>query len=592
MLILVMGVTGSGKTTIGLRLAARLKLPFHDADEYHPLENLRKMARNEPLDDADRWPWLERLARESRAWQAHGGAVLACSALKQAYRRVLLGEVDRARIVYLKIELSSVVERLEGRRGLHEIVSDFDRILAGQFRDLEEPEGAIAIPARLTPPEIVERAARRLAREGLTGGRVRIAEGGPDTHIDEQQARSLIDGLVSELPPARRVLLIPPDYTRAHSGAGELTQLLYERLGGAEVDVLPAVGTHRAMTVTERESLFPRIPAQRFLEHDFRQNLLSLGEVPASFVSEVSGGLWAAPIPCEVNAKLVQGGYDRIFSIGQLVPHEVAGIAGHSKNVFVGVGGKSAIDRTHFLGALCGIESILGEACNPVRDVLSYMGNQLGSALPLTHVLTVRARDASGALRTRGLFAGDDDACYFAGAPLARASNTRFLSEPEAKVVVYLHPAEYKSTWLGNKAIYRARLALRKGGELVVIAPGVDRFGEDPDIDRLVRRHGYYGRERTLAAVASDPELAGTLAAAAHLIHGSGEGRFRVVYAAGGLSPSELAAVGYESMSVDDALQRYEPTRMSEGVNVLPDGERIFFVSNPALGLWDARTRH
>lgn len=214
-----------------------------------------------------------------------------------------------------------------------------------------------------------------------------------------------------------------------------------------------------------------------------------------------------------------------------------------------------------------------------------------GAALPLTHVCTVRQRDASGAMLTRGLFAGDGPECFTAGAPLAQACNLELFDAPLSKVVVYLDPDEFKSTWLGNKAIYRTRMALADGGELLVLAPGVRRFGEDPDIDRLVRRHGYRGTPNTLDAVARDPELAASLSAAAHLIHGSSEGRFRIAYAAGGLSRDELASAGYEPADLDAALRRYTPALLAPGVNRLRDGEEIFFVPNPALGLWGLRSQ-
>lgn len=162
MLIIVMGVTGCGKTTIGQRLAERLNLLFHDADTYHPLENRAKMAANIPLGDADRWPWLERLALLAAEWDAQGGAVLACSALKQAYRDALVKHVPEHRIVFLELPRAAAERRLEGRRGLHAFVADFDRLLDGQYRDLEPPEDAVTLSAELTPPEIVERAVRLL----------------------------------------------------------------------------------------------------------------------------------------------------------------------------------------------------------------------------------------------------------------------------------------------------------------------------------------------------------------------------------------------------------------------------------------------
>jgi nickel-dependent lactate racemase len=313
--------------------------------------------------------------------------------------------------------------------------------------------------------------------------------------------------------------------------------------------------------------------------------------VPAGFVRLVSDQRLDFPIRCELSRQLVLGGWDRIFSIGQLVPHEVAGIAGHDKNVFIGLGGKHAIDHTHFLGAVYGIETILARPHNPVRDVLSYMSGQLGAQLPITHLLTVRSPDPNGKLVTRGLFGGDGVGCFEAGAPLARDSNLELLKTPLRKVVVYLDPETYQSTWLGNKAVYRTRLALADGAELLVLAPGVQRFGEDAQIDALIRRHGYRGTAATLEALARDPELEASLAAAAHLIHGSSEGRFSVRYAAGGLDRSAIEGVGYEYADPDVTLSRYNPSSLRPGLNRMADGEEIFFIANPGLGLWATRER-
>lgn len=423
-------------------------------------------------------------------------------------------------------------------------------------------------------------------------GKLYFAEGAADRVLEPARQQALVEDLLAALGPLRRVLLVPPDFTRRHSAAGELTSELWKRLSGhATVEVLPALGTHAPMTDGEIAAMFPGIPASAFRVHDWRRDLTMLGEVPASFIREVSGGLLDYPIRCEVAARLARGGWDRIISIGQLVPHEVAGIAGQSKNVFVGTGGKDVIDRTHFLGAVCGMEAAMGRERSPVREVLSYMRRELAKDLPITYLLTVRGRDARGELVTRGLFAGDDDGCYLAGVPLVQACNVELLNEAPSKIVCYLEPSEFKSTWLGNKAIYRTRMAVADGGELLVLAPGVRHFGEDPDIDRLIRRHGYHGTKRTLAAVKEDPELASSLSAAAHLIHGSSEGRFRIRYAAGGMDAATVEKAGYESADLAASLRRYDPEQLSDGVNVMPDGERIFFVSNPALGLWSLREK-
>jgi len=161
-LIVVMGVTGAGKSTLGKLLAERLGLRFFDADDFHPLANKLKMAADQPLTDEDRAPWLERLANEAAAWEAAGGAVLACSALKGRYRAQLLSRVPDARFVHIDVERAELQRRLEGRRGQHEFIGSFTHILDEQLRDLEVPADALVLPAGISHEEGVELVARSL----------------------------------------------------------------------------------------------------------------------------------------------------------------------------------------------------------------------------------------------------------------------------------------------------------------------------------------------------------------------------------------------------------------------------------------------
>jgi hypothetical protein len=134
-------------------------------------------------------------------------------------------------------------------------------------------------------------------------------------------------------------------------------------------------------------------------------------------------------------------------------------------------------------------------------------------------------------------------------------------------------------------------MAMADGGELVILAPGLREFGEDHEIDRLIRKYGYRGTPATLAATRANPELQQNLSAAAHLIHGSSEGRFGITYCPGQLSRAEIEGVGFKWADLAATTRRYDPARLRDGWNTLPDGERIFYISNPALGLWAYRGR-
>jgi nickel-dependent lactate racemase len=419
-----------------------------------------------------------------------------------------------------------------------------------------------------------------------------FSEGAPDAIIDGRRAGDLLDRMLADLGPLKKALLIPPDITRFHSGAGELTVALYERLRrGTDVRILPALGTHLAMTGEEKDRMFPGAPHDRFLVHDWRRELTRMGEVPGAFVRDVSEGQVDFPIEVLLARAIVEGGWDAVISIGQLVPHEVAGIANHNKNVLVGCGGPDFIHKSHYLGAVHGMERMMGRAETPVRKVFDYAERNFLGAIPLHYILTVRGRAEDGSVVTRGLFAGDDAECFRVGAELCRTVNLTPLDRAPRKMVVHLDPQEFRSTWLGNKAVYRTRMAIADDGELVVLAPGVKEFGEDAAIDALIRRFGYMGTPATLAAVAAHADLRANLSAAAHLIHGSSEARFRIRYAPGKLSRAEIEDAGYEYGDLAALKRRYDPAKMKDGWNILPDGEEVFFISAPGLGLWGTRER-
>jgi nickel-dependent lactate racemase len=367
--------------------------------------------------------------------------------------------------------------------------------------------------------------------------------------------------------------------------------MAWEYYGDSLTDVLPAIGTHSPMTDGEIGTMFGKVPRKLFRIHDWRQGLAKLGDVPASFIHEVSEQQVDYVIPIHVARLLAEGSHDLILSLGQIVPHEVIGMAGYNKNIFVGTGGAEGINKTHFLGAVYGMERMMGRADTPVRRVLNYASERFARHLPIVYVLTVVAKDQRGNLVIRGLFIGDDAECFRRAAALSAEVNFQLLDAPIRKAVVYLDPAEFKSTWLGNKSIYRTRMALADNAELIVLAPGLARFGEDDRIDRLIRKYGYVGTPRVLELVRTQEDLRENLGTAAHLIHGSSEGRFAITYCPGRLTRQEIEGVGFRYADLGLMVDRYNPEKLTDGFNRLPNGEEVFYISNPALGLWAHRKR-
>jgi nickel-dependent lactate racemase len=417
-----------------------------------------------------------------------------------------------------------------------------------------------------------------------------FAAGSPTTEMSAAAVKAGLFEALGRLGERKRVLAVPPDFTRLHSKAGLLTEFAWEYYGRALTDVLPALGTHKAMSDNEIASMYGATPRSLFRVHDWRNDVVTLGEVPGEFVRAVSEGKVDYPWPAQVNKLLRDGGHDLILSFGQVVPHEVVGMANGNKNIFIGTGGAMGIHRSHFLGAVYGMERMMGRAETPVRRVLNYASEHFATNMPIVYVLTVVGKNAAGELVVRGLFVGDDAECFDRAAALSLEVNFQMLDREIRKAVVFLDPHEFKSTWLGNKSVYRTRMALADDAELIVLAPGVREFGEDKAIDGLIRRYGYCGTPATLAAVKTDPELAANLSAAAHLIHGSSEGRFTIRYCPGHLTREEIENVHFAYGDLAEMTAKYDPAKLKDGYNTV-DGEEIFYISNPGLGLWAYRGR-
>jgi nickel-dependent lactate racemase len=418
-----------------------------------------------------------------------------------------------------------------------------------------------------------------------------FAKGSEKESISSEQLKEYIFSTLQKLGDRKKVLAVPPDFTRYHSQAGIITEFVYDYYKEKLVDVLPATGTHYPLNQNERETMFGSVPANLFREHKWKQDLTNLGEVPSEYIQEVSEGKLDFTWPAQVNNLIANGTHDLILSIGQVVPHEVIGMANYNKNIFVGAGGKGGIHKSHYLGAVYGMERIMGRADTPVRRVLNYASDNFVKHLPIIYILTVIGKDENNELVIKGLFIGDDFECFKLAAELSLKVNFIMLDKPLNKVVVYLDPLEFKSTWLGNKGIYRTRMAIVDDGELIVLAPGLSTFGEDKEIDSLIRKYGYKTTPEILEFVKTYDDIKNNLAAAAHLIHGSSEKRFKITYCPGNLTKEEIESVNFEYAPLDGMIKKYNPKKLVDGFNKMPDGEEIFFISNPALGLWASKNR-
>ncbi len=414
------------------------------------------------------------------------------------------------------------------------------------------------------------------------------ARGSKNDCITPDEVRAALKQVFDAMGPKNRVVALPPDFTRFNSYAGPITEMVFDYYQDKLTDVMPALGTHTAMTEEQIKTMFGHTPRELFRVHDWRNDVVTVGRVPASYVEEVSEGKLHYDWPAQVNKLLLEDDIDLILSIGQVVPHEVVGMANYTKNLFVGVGGSEGINKSHFIGSSYGMERLMGRPGGPVRAVFEYARQHFIPQLPIVYIQTVLAKNnETGKMELKGLFIGDDAECFRKACELSMETNFIMLDKPIKKCIVYLDPEEFKSTWLGNKAVYRTRMALADGADLIILAPALKEFGEDKTIDGLIRKYGYKGTPHTLECTDANQDLQDNLGASAHLIHGSSEGRFNITYCPGdGMTREEIEGVGFRYCHYNDMVARYPLETLKDGWNTMPDGEEIYYISNPALGLW------
>lgn len=407
------------------------------------------------------------------------------------------------------------------------------------------------------------------------------------THRAAEEARKQI----CDAP--KKVLLLPPDITRAHSGSGWITEELYNifEAGGAEVHLIPTLGQHVPHTPEQNEWMFGKVPEERIHAHDWRDGSRIIGEIGADFVKEVSEGKADWPIPVSLNTMLLDGGWDLIINVGHVVPHEVLGFANHNKNYFIGLGGKDMICASHMMAACCGIENNLGNLITPLRACFNKAEEEYLGDLPHCYLQVVMAYDDRQRLSHTGFFFGDDLDTYLEAAKLSREQNITIVDEPIKKVVAVMQGDEFFSTWVANKAVYRTRMAIADGGELLIIAPGLKRFGEQPEVDDLIRKFGYRGTPYTMEMWKEHEMLQDLTHGTAHLIHGSSEGRFTITYAPGHVSEKDMRSVNFNYADLDETLRRYPIDKLQNGWNKTDDGEEFFFINTPSAGLWSTREK-
>ncbi|MCK5267299.1 MAG: DUF2088 domain-containing protein [Spirochaetes bacterium] len=375
------------------------------------------------------------------------------------------------------------------------------------------------------------------------------------------------------------VLLVPPDITRIKSGAGKLSKILYDKLSETlDVHLMPALGQHIPHTKKENEKMYGEVPSDKIHIHDAFDGCVRLGDV---FDND------NYKVPISVNRELIEGQWDFIISIGQVVPHEIFGFSGYNKNLLIGLGGSDTIASSHILSAFYGIENIMGRIDNPIREIFNLAEEKYLKDIPVVHILLVMGKGDDGKPVYKGVYAGTGLETYNKAVKESRRQNIYFLDRPEKKIVCYM--PDVQSTWIANKAVYRSRMAVADYGKIIVIARDIKRFGDHENIDSIIRTHGYCGMDKIKSIYAKDQSLEKYAHAFAHLIHGSSEGRFDVVYACENDWSLEFEKVNYQWIDYKEAVEKYRPHGRTEGRYTTEDGEDFYFIPQPAMGLWQLR---
>jgi lactate racemase len=337
--------------------------------------------------------------------------------------------------------------------------------------------------------------------------------------------RDIIHEALRVIQPGERVLAIIPDRTRddnTHVLFPIASDFLRKR-GVAAFDVLVAQGTHPPMS--EAQKLL-KIGGTDFDGHlfdhrwDEPEELITLGELSAATVRELTGGLIEQSIPVSINKLLAPGTYATVIVFGATVPHEVAGFAGGAKYFFPGVAGPELTHTTHWLGALAGIENIIGRVETPTRRLIEA-ATELISARIIS-LNTVVSREANGELVTYALFAGEIRDAFRRAAEVSRQVHIRYTGRKYKKVIALLDP-HYDELWVGGKASYKLGAIIKEGGELIIYAPHLTKLSETHGT--LIEKYGYAPLESVRDMLGVSPELRENLCIAAHLAHVTYAGR-------------------------------------------------------------------
>lgn len=357
-----------------------------------------------------------------------------------------------------------------------------------------------------------------------------IGTGSPDLDLSPGALRAILEQALMQVAPGARVLGIIPDKTR-DDNTDVLFPLAAEILSARRVeqfDALVAQGTHLPMSAEEKRAKIgcdngnstPGLG--QIFDHQWNvpEELTTIGELSASEVSRLTGGLISDAVKVNLNRLLAPKVYDTVLIFSATVPHEVAGFAGGAKYLFPGVAGPDLTHATHWLGALASIENVIGRVETPTRHMIEAAADFVSAQIiTLNSVVT---RDDDNVLRTHALFAGDFREAFRRAAEISRQVHIKYTGRKYKRVVALLDE-HYDELWVGGKASYKLGAIIEAGGELIIYAPHLRSISEVHG--KMIEKYGYAPLDRVREMVALSTELQNNLAVAAHLAHVSYAGQ-------------------------------------------------------------------
>ena len=343
--------------------------------------------------------------------------------------------------------------------------------------------------------------------------------------LDPSTLTAIVQEALEVVQPGERVLAIIPDKTRVDN-----THLLFpvaaeflSKRGVASFDALVAQGTHPAMSKSQKLLKIGRTDfSGQLFDHrwDESDELITIGELNAETVQQLTMGLIDYAVSVRINKLLAPGIYDKVLVFGATVPHEVAGFAGGAKYFFPGVAGPELTHTTHWLGALAGIENIIGQVETPTRRLIEAAADLIDARIISLNTVVSRAEDDE--LVTYALFAGDIREAFRKAAEVSRQVHIRYTGRKYKKVIALLDP-HYDELWVGGKASYKLGAIIEAGGELIIYAPHLTKLSETHGA--LIEKYGYAPLESVRDMLGVSAELRENLCIAAHLAHVAYAGR-------------------------------------------------------------------